>query len=137
MSNDPLVDSDAFVGRMYPDDIHHQRAKHIFKSLEGQGKLLVTTSLVIGEAATVLSHRKGQSLARSFLELIEKARLPVIHVTEDLQEEAISIFKKQDTRGTSATDCANVAVARRFYIPTIFGFDKVYPKSFGLELVSD
>jgi predicted nucleic acid-binding protein len=34
------------------------------------------------------------------------------------------------------TDCANVAVARYFHIPTIFSFDKVYPKSFGLKLAS-
>ena len=27
-----LVDSDAFVGRAYPDDAHHQRASEIFRT---------------------------------------------------------------------------------------------------------
>src|SRR5688572_17290990 len=79
-----LIDSDAFIGQMYPDDVHHDRAAQIFASLEEERGLLVTTSLVINETATVLSYRQGQPLARAFLELIEQARLPVIHITEEL-----------------------------------------------------
>jgi predicted nucleic acid-binding protein len=106
-----LVDSDAFIGRVYPNDVHYKRASEIFRSLKEHHVSLVTTSLVVAETATVLSHRKGQSLARIFLEeVIKTGGFPVIHITEDLQEEALTIFLNQTKKGNSVTDCANVAV---------------------------
>lgn len=128
-----LVDSDAFVGRMYAEDAHHDRARQVFDDLHQERKPLVTTNLVVNEVATVLSFRRGQDLAIAFFRLVEEAKLPVIHITEELQQEAVEIFKEQHGRGTSVTDCANVAVIRRFNIPTIFSFDKVYSRDFGLQ----
>ena len=130
-----LVDSDAFVGRFYPDDKHHQTATGIFSELEEKGSSIATTSMVVAETATVLSHRSGQDLARLFLDAIEKSTLPVIHIDEKLQQEAITIFRRQDKRGTSLTDCVNVAVIQRFKIQAIFSFDKFYSKRFSLRTV--
>jgi len=89
------------------------------------------------ETATVLSHRGGQSLAHRFLTVMERNFLPIIQVDEKLQTKAIEIFKAQTKKGTSMVDCANVAVSRRFQIPDIFSFDKVYPKKFHLPLATD
>jgi predicted nucleic acid-binding protein len=133
---DVLVDSDGFVGRFYPDDVHHQRAQRTFSRYAHQQAMVVTTSMVVAETATVLSHRSGSKQARIFLDVIERSRVPVIHIDEDLQQDALDIFKAQTTRGTSVTDCANVAVTRLFHIPEIFSFDKTYPKRFGLKLAA-
>jgi predicted nucleic acid-binding protein len=89
--------------------------------------------MVVAETATVLSHRSGQALARKFLDVIERSKLPIVHITEELQKEALKIFKQQSLKGTSVTDCANVTILRRLKIPKIFSFDKVYPKKFGIE----
>jgi len=126
-----LIDSDAFVGWLYEKDGHHAEASRIFARLEDERRVPVVTSLVIAEAATVLSHREGQPLARTFLDLAR--RYPVIHITKALQQQALDLFQAQKARGTSVTDCANVVVMRQFQIPTIFSFDKVYPKTFGLK----
>ncbi len=126
-----LVDSDAFVGWIWPNDEHHNRVAQIFASLRGKRFRLVTTSMVVAEVATVLSHRDSQATARAFLD--QAAPYPVIHITEELQQAAVDIFRKQEQRGTSITDCANVAVMRKFNIPRIFSFDKIYFKSFGLK----
>jgi predicted nucleic acid-binding protein len=92
---------------------------------------------VVAETPTVLSHRSGQGLAKAFLdEIIENGNFPVIFIAKDLYEQALDIFKQQIKKGSSVTDCANVAVVRRFNIPTIFSFDKVYPKGFEVELIS-
>jgi predicted nucleic acid-binding protein len=130
-----LVDSDAFIGRAYPDDAHHPQASDIFRSLKARGVHLVTTSFVVVETATVLSHRQGQDVARFFLdEVIAGGAFPVIFITEALYTGALNLFKKQTRKGTSVVDCANVAVVRQFAIPTIFSFDHVYPKKFGVKL---
>jgi predicted nucleic acid-binding protein len=132
-----LIDSDAFVGWMVERDAHHQQARHIFHQLKERQSRLVTTSFVVAETVTVLSHRSGQPLARAFLdEAIEDGNFPFIFIARELYQQALEIFKKQSKKGTSVTDCANVAVARYFHIPTIFSFDKVYAKRFGLKLAS-
>lgn len=95
----------------------------------------MTTSMVIDEVATVLSHRQGQELARKFLAVVEALQFPTIHIDKTLRQEALAIFKSQQQRGTSVTDCANVAVMKRFAISEIFAFDEVYPKRFGLKPV--
>jgi predicted nucleic acid-binding protein len=132
---DVLVDSDAFVGWLYPNDAHFQQVSARFEALEQQGKDLVTTSLVVAETATVLSYRQGQPLARDFLQKIADSRLPVIHITEELQRETLKLFQAQKARGTSMVDCSNVVVMSRFNVPTILSFDKFY-KKLGLKILS-
>lgn len=131
-----LIDSDAFVGNFYPDDPHHARATNIFARLDKQNRSIVTTNLVVMEVATVLSHRSGQPLAVKFLDMLESSELPVIHLDEKLQQKALNTFRAQSSRGTSVTDCANVAVMQHFNIPEIFSFDRVYTKDFQLKVAA-
>lgn len=131
-----LVDSDAFVGAMLEKDAHYKEAKTIFETLKERSTQIVTTSAVIGETATVLSHRVGQEIANNFLNATTTlGGIAVVHVDEELHQAALNIFMKQQTKGTSYVDCVNVVVCRKFNIPHIFGFDKAYPKYFGIELL--
>ena len=131
-----LIDSDAFVGLLLERDAHHERSVTIFDSLKEHNIQIATTSFVVAETATVLSHASGQALARTFLgEVIEKARFPIIFIDEPLYNEATAIFCSLQKRATSMTDCANVAVIRHFEIPQIFSFDKVYRNTFEIPLV--
>jgi predicted nucleic acid-binding protein len=133
---DVLIDSDAFVGWFYPEDPHFQEAASIFAALEEKERRPVTTSMVVAETATVLSYRQGQALAREYLRKIDESKLPIIHITEALLKEAVKLFVAQSERGTSMTDCANLVVMGHFSISTIFSFDRVYPKKFGLKLAA-
>lgn len=132
-----LVDSDAFVGQYFEKDAHNKESTKLFDKLEKKETILLTTSMVVAETATVLSHRNGQGLARLYLEDIEASAFPVLHVGDKLHQQAIDIFKAQTARGTSMTDCANLAVIKRLKISTIFSFDKFYSKQPGLELLSE
>jgi len=129
---DVLVDSDAFVGLFFPDDAHHQTCYHTFKQFETEGIKLVATSYTIAETATVLSYRSGQEVARSFLDYIATGTFPIIHIDEQLQAAAISIFREQENKNTSLFDCANVAVMRTLSISRIFSFDHIYTRKFAL-----
>lgn len=131
-----LVDADAFVGRFYPLDAHHSHSLELFARFEKERRILVTTNLVVAEVATVLSHRNGQALAVNFLDMVDNSQMPVIHLDEKLHQQALDTFRLQTARGTSVTDCANVAVMDYFNIPEIFSFDRVYTKAFGLKAVS-
>ena len=131
-----LVDSDAFVGWYLPADAHFKRATELFTRFDEENRSLVTTSWVVAETATVLSHRVGQESAREFLDMITSTPFPVIHVTEELQAETIKVFMEQETKNTSMVDCSNVVVMRRFDIPTILSFDNFYHKRFNLPMAA-
>jgi predicted nucleic acid-binding protein len=133
-----LVDSDAFVGLLLEKDAHHERSARLFAEVASQGASIVTNSFVVSETATVLSHRVGQEVARLFLdEVIEQGRFPTVFVTEALQQQAIEIFKMQESRGTSMTDCVNVAIMQQLQISTIFSFDTFYSKRCNLKLLGE
>jgi predicted nucleic acid-binding protein len=129
-----LIDSDAFVADALPDDRLHEAARTIFAELAEKRTHVAVTSWTLIECATVLSYRTGQSLARAFLESVERSRVPTIHITEELQQEAAALYRQQEGRGTNMVDCGNAVVARRFSIPRIFSFDKFY-KRLGLPTV--
>jgi predicted nucleic acid-binding protein len=121
-----LVDSDGWIAIFLPDDLLHDQAVSIYKRLEHQKKKLVTTSVVIAEVATVLSHRSGQRLAGEFLAAVERSQMPVIHIDEKLYRSALELFQRQEKKGTSFADCANVVVLEYFEIPSVFSFDRFY-----------
>lgn len=123
---DVLIDSDAFVGWLYVEDAHHEEVSKTFDLLEHQKLIPATTNLVLMETATVLSHKSGQALAGTFLDLM--SGFAVVNLDETLQEETISLFKLQEAKGTSMVDCSNVVIMRAFEIPFIFSFDKFYAK---------
>ena len=121
-----LIDSDAFIAWLRPGDLFHPHAREVFTRLQQHQTRLATTSLVILETATVLSHREGQTVARQFLQLVEESQLPVIHIDEALQTATLELFKSRTTKGTSMVDCANAVVAQQMGIPQVFSFDRFY-----------
>ncbi len=121
-----LVDSDAFVAWFVAFDLLHRTASDVFEKLIHEQALMVATNWVLVETATVLSYRVGQDQARRFLKHFETSHFPIVRVTEDLEQETLSFFKRQNGRGVSMIDCANAVVAKHFGIPRIFSFDKFY-----------
>lgn len=130
-----LVDSDAWVGLSIKTDAHHKDCKKIFSKLSANNTKIVTTSYVVDETVTVLSHRSGQKTAVKFLELIRAFKVPIVEVDVGIRARAHKVFGEQSKKGISVTDCVNVVVAKKFGIGRIFSFDKFYFKGFGLERV--
>lgn len=130
-----LVDSDAWVGWMAENDPHHQRAVNTFERLKESGSIIVTTSAVEGETATVLSYKYGAEASLKFLDKITTLKVPIIHIDQNLHNEALALFMNHSKRGTSYVDCTNLAVMATNDIPRIFSFDSFYFKDFGLKPV--
>lgn len=129
-----FFDSDALFALYVASDVHHNKAKQIFKKLLEAKTELLTTNLVIQETATVISYRFGQKQANDFLTRFAKIDIKQIFVGEKPTAKAWRIFKKQRKKGTSFIDCANIAICKEMKIGMIFSFDKIY-KSLGPELL--
>jgi predicted nucleic acid-binding protein len=130
---DVLIDSDAFVGLFLEHDAHHADAKEQLFQFGQEQKRLVTTSFVVAETATVLSNYDGQAIARRFLSSIRSGTIPIIFVSEALQQAAEQVFIAQENKHTSMVDCCNVAVMQQLSIPAIWSFDTFYFKKFHFQ----
>lgn len=128
-----LIDSDTFVGLFLPDDALHTTVVRLFDEIERQFQRLATTNWVVAETATVLSSRDTQATAIKFLTMIEEGEIPVLPITEELEQKTHSIFKEQTTKKTSMVDCSNVAVAKHYSISDMLAFDGFYER-FGLAV---
>lgn len=129
-----LIDSDAFVAAHLEHDANHLRAKMFINTIRQHRLKPLVTSLVIGETATVLSHKVGVQAVRSFFDMVKDFN-PLL-ITQEIHDEAITLFYQQTKRGTSYVDLTNIVVMQQLKLPAIFAFDKVYSE-FSLTQVPD
>ena len=128
-----LVDSDFWLGLYLPEDTNAQKARELYPILKSNRVILTVSNLIVGEVATIISHRIGQNAAIEYLSTIHSGSLDLVHISEEMDKEAIKQFKTQKKKGTSYVDCTNVAVVKAYKFNYICAFDKVYHQKFGIE----
>jgi len=133
---DVFIDTDAFVGFYLPKDANRPAAKQGFLLLERENLQPLTTTWVVSETATVLSHKAGQSIAHQFLRITQSWSFPTLHVEEPILHKGYELFLGIDKKGMSMTDCVNAAICQELDIKTIFSFDEVYEKKFGMHYLT-
>lgn len=124
-----LADSDFLFGLFVPDDFHYKRARQIWIGLVRKDSEVFVLNLTIQETATVLSHKRGQFAAVSFINKLPELKLKLIEVDMDMEKDGWKIFKTQTKKGTSFVDCINIAVMHKYKFDGILSFDEFYPKS--------
>ena len=124
-----LVDSDFLFGLFVPDDLHHKRARQIWVDLVKREDEVFVLKLTIQETATVLSHKRDQRTAISFVDKLPELGLRVLGIDVEVEEDGWKIFKAQTKKGISYVDCINLAVIQKFKFDGILSFDKFYPRS--------
>ena len=87
-----FVDTNVHVALLDINDSTHTKALEISKLLDRQGSKLYTSSDVIGEALTVISHKLGKKLALEFLSDYRKSNIQEIFINDDLHNLARKFF---------------------------------------------
>lgn len=132
-----LVDADAFVALICPNDTNHLRSKIIKGAINKNQILLILSEPAFGEAVTVISQKEGLITAIEFAEQTLSSPVEIIEVDASLRRSALDIFKKQTSKNSRFTDCINMAIMKEKGIDTIFSFDKQYKqnkfKRFGID----
>lgn len=133
-----FVDSDAFVAAVKKADTTHKKARSLFQKLKEQEAILVTSNYVFSETVTVISQKMGHDAAIFYIDSMQstESMLLIKRIDEQLEEQAIEIFKKQTSKNTSFVDCTNMAFLKKMQIDAIFSFDQIYKKN-GFTLVED
>ena len=116
-----FVDSSFWIGYGMNADGRHDEALRIYDAYSSPP--LVTTNLVRGETWTFLRRRSGHVAGVDFLDRIESsARVEVVFVSPELEEESLRWLRRHDEREYSFVDATSFAVMRRLRIHDAFAF---------------
>ncbi len=128
---DILLDADALVALVKINDLNHQKALNISKSLQRKGCTWYVSPFTIGEVVTVISHKIDQITARGVLKELRKQNLNQLDLKDKYSHLADDWFNKQNKKGTSYFDCYNMALLTRYknQLDEIFSFDGVYKRN--------
>lgn len=127
-----FVDTGALYALADARDTAHGRAVAFYRT--GAFPLL-TTSLIFVETMSLLTKRRGKSLALEVGRwMLASERLEIVHVDDALQREAWALFETHADKAWDLVDCVSFTVMRLNGIEEAFGFDRHFAQA-GFRLV--
>ena len=128
-----FVDSSFWIGFGMAPDNDHAAALAVFDAYDTSP--LVTSNLVRGETWTFLRRRSGHDAAIDFLDRLEgAARVEVVRISRELEDEALSWLRRHDEREYSFVDATSFALMRSLRIREAFAFDGDFTAAGFVEL---
>jgi predicted nucleic acid-binding protein len=117
-----FVDTSFWAALTGRTDQRHGEAVRLFEQYGAQP--LLTSNQIRGETWTLLRRRRGHRDAVAFLDLVERsARLSIVSVPEELEEEALRWLRRHDEREYSFVDASSFALMRSLKIRDALAFD--------------
>lgn len=109
-----FVDTVAWVALANENDSLHEAAIAERKQFAREKARIVTTNFVIDESITLVQLRTNHANAVAFGEMIRQSNtIKIVHISQELEEEAWQLFKRYHDKEFSFTDCTSFVVMRR------------------------
>jgi predicted nucleic acid-binding protein len=132
-----IVDSDALIGSLYPQDQHYKNSLHTRLKLAKNNARLIYPATVIVETTTFLQGRLNKpDLAKQVIQFIRDINLVIEPVDKDLLQLASTFMDFKKSKHNTLFDAIVAAIAQKYKADAIFSFDKFY-KSRGFKLASE
>lgn len=134
-----FVDSNYFVALFNDRDALFQIASDIATRL-GAAKI-ITSNFIFLETVTVLSQRRGQTLALAAGEyLLNNPLIEIMQIDYNLQQDTWEIFKDLKLKNTSFVDASVIAVMQAESLEELLTFDlkdfKLLARKYNFKLVT-
>jgi len=117
-----FVDTSAFFAVLDGSDLHHPKARQIWKNLIESNEDLISTSYVLVETFALVQSRLGMEAVRCFDEDI-LSMVRVHWVGESDHRASMSALLTAGRRQLSLVDCVSFTVMRQLQIRRAFAFD--------------
>jgi len=132
-----IADSSALVSLISETDKNHKIALGVVNDFKETSGSIIVPCDVFSETINVVGKKIGQDIAIAVAqEITESGVFIVMESSENLRQQALSIFKKQPA-SVSFTDCVVMSFADKFETKAIFGFDETFKKNGYLRLGFD
>lgn len=138
--NKPLkvvVDADAIIAQVNPNDHHHVIAGSISKSLiEMNAQLIYPSTAVVESNAFIQRPLNSTASAYGTAVVFTNPDVQIAEVNQKTLKNALKYFSPTTSKKNTLFDCIVAAVAEEQKADAIFSFDKFYKKK-GFKLVSE
>lgn len=132
------MDTSAFCAITIPKDQYNLSAKILYKQIQERNAIIYSSAYVMDETYTLLKTRSSYATSIKFMDQIDRSRITILRITEDIEVSAKSIFKQFKDKRLSFTDCTSFALINHFDIDAVFAFDehfRYYPYSHPVEFL--
>jgi len=107
------------------DQYHRTASRHWSELAKSSSHSFVTSSYVFVEVVTLLNNRRLHAKAVELGKNLLTSRLfNLVHVDEELFDEAWALFQKHKDKKYSLTDCVSFQLMKRLAITEALTFDK-------------
>lgn len=122
-----FTDASALVSFYNKKDSNHLKARFITDKFSSSDELLIS-NLVFAETVTILSQRVDKQKAIKAGNYIRQ-NISFIRLTEEIEDSAWEIFKKQTSKNVSLVDCTIIALFQKGIFDKLFTFDTDFKKN--------
>lgn len=131
-----VVDADAIIAMLSPEDLHHLQAMAISRRLLEEKATIIYPTTAIIEATTYTQRvQNNTSGAFEMARGIIQSGAQIIEVDRVVIERAMKYFSPVSSKKNTLFDCIVAAIAELNGAEVIFSFDKFYKtKGFKLAL---
>ena len=124
MRSEVFADTGAWIASSVSRDALHTIAVTTYRDLLRQGRVLVTTNLVVAETYTAIYRAGGRAPALRFLDLLRaSARVRKVYSDAALEDKAEEILVRYADQDFSFVDAVSFAIMRAHGIQEAFAFD--------------
>lgn len=123
-----FVDASAYIAIRNKNDSNHKKAQGLSQKLFQKGAEFVTSNIVIYEVYTILSMKVNKVTAVGFHDEILEENLPIIYMTEGLEDEAWRVFAEEKSKNVGFFDCTSFAIIKNLQIKSVFSFDNDFKR---------
>lgn len=118
-----FIDSSVFIAHANSNDIHHEKAKHIFRHIKKYGTA-ITSDYIFDEVISVLYRKTNRGNAIHYGKLLLDAEIFLAGIDKKDFHNAWLLFQEKNT--LNFTDCTTLAFMKRYSIQYIATFDKEF-----------
>ena len=119
-----FADANGWIALNSKRDRLHDTAVRVNRDLLSKGRGYMTTNFVLDESYTGLLTNVGHFAAVDFGEKVRSSKVvQIIHITEEIEEQAWELFKQYSDKAFSFTDCTSFIVMRQFGLNEAFTSD--------------
>jgi predicted nucleic acid-binding protein len=119
-----FLDSAFVIALVLKSDQNYPDAQVTWNRVTGERRRFVTTTFILDEAVTFLSHRRQHALAVQIGELLLRSpTIEMVDVERELIEQGWKYFVRHDDKTYSLTDCISFVVMRQHGIAGALTFD--------------
>ena len=123
-----FIDTGAWIALNNKKDKYYRDAVKANKDFLDKGYFYISSDYVLDETYTLFRYDVGHERAVEFggeiKSLQEMGKIRIVHINQDILDNAWEIFEKYSDKDFSFTDCTSFAVMEMLGINEAFSFDR-------------